>query len=367
MPAWVAAVRAWEPVDLNAPAAQVKFVVDGLIQAGKVGALVAAGGTGKTTLLLILFVCIATGRPFFGCAVTQGTALLLSSDDPQQDLEAALSFVCKAMKLTESECTLVTARVRVVSLLGLGGTKTFTTGEGGCIRSTGLDDLIMQAVAGVKDLACIALDTLRQFCGGSSNDEQVIKLTIADAATVALHTGAAVVLPHHTGKQNYRDGVADMYCGSGSAAIADNCRFVLLLQTTTWADIEVKVQRTGQERGDPLVLTSTRGSLLVIPAEPIFLHRDGFHIGRVAGRSLSKDQQRDQRDRNILAAVRAGAQSKNAIAKVVTGKKAALIAAVDGLLARGLLVIDGATGSRSGSQKLMVSAPGGKVLDAPPV
>lgn len=121
--------------------------------------------------------------------------------------------------------------------------------------------LILQAVAGISDLVGIALDTLRQFSGGSSNDEQVIKLTIAGATEVALRTGAYVVLPHHTGKQNYRDGVADMYCGSGSAAIADNCRFVLLLQTTTWGDIESKVRRVG-----PRARRSTRA--VVDPRQP---------------------------------------------------------------------------------------------------
>ena len=353
------------PVDLDAPVADVKFAVHGLIPAGRVGALVAAGGTGKTTLLLILFVCIATGRPFFGCTVMQGTTMLLSSDDPQADLEAALVQVCQAMQLTPDERTLVSAKIRVISLLGLDGTKVFTTLEGGAVYTTGLDELILQAVEGVKDLVVVALDTLRQFSGGSSNDEQVMKLTIADATTVALRTGAAVILPHHTGKQNYRDGIGDMYCGSGSAAIADNSRFVLLLQTTTWADIEAKVQRTGQEQGDPLVLTSTRGSLRVKAPEPIFLHRDGFFVGRVMGKVLTRDQQLDKRDREVLAAVRGGAQSKNAIKDKVTGKRATVFAAIDDLLTRGLLDHDATSGSRSGSPKLMLSTAGAKVLDDP--
>lgn len=257
-PPWVKAMQAWQPTRrVGTRTVNVQYAVDGLVRVGKVGVLVAAGGTGKTTLLLILAICHATGRPFFGQNVLPGTFVLLSNDDPLEDLECALDLVVQALRLTEEELALVDQKVRLHSLQGAAGLKTFTTSNAGSVSATGLEELVLRAVRGIPDLVGIAIDTLRQFSGGSSNDEQVIKLTIAAATEIALGTGAYVILPHHTGKQNYRDGVADMYAGSGSAAIADNCRFVLLLQTATWSDIESKVQRTGRERGDPFVLIST--------------------------------------------------------------------------------------------------------------
>ena len=367
VPVWVSKLQSWTPpTDLLTREVNVDWAVTGLIQAGKVGALVAAGGTGKTTLLMILGISIALGRPFFGSPVKSGSFVLLSADDPQSDLDVALARVARALGLTVIEAETVSAKFRVVSVQEFAHT-TFTYTERGDVRDTDLGEYIAQAVAGIDDLVGISLDTLRQFSGGSSNDEQVVKLMVAACTRLANSTGAFVVLPHHTGKQNYRDGVSDMYAGSGSAAIADNCRFVLLLMTTTWSDIEQKVQRTGREQGDPLVLLSTRGSLLVKPPEPLFLHRDGYMVGRIAGRSLSKDQQLDKRDRDILAAVRTGAQSKNEISAAVTGKKATLNSTVDDLVRRGLLAFDASSGSRGGSQKLIVSAAGGKVLDAPTV
>lgn len=359
---WVYRVQTWQPpIDLTTRAVSVQYAVEGWIQEAKVGAFVAAGGTGKTTLLLHLAVCHATGRPFFGCKVKQGTFVLLSPDDSQEDLEGALAHVVRAMKLTSAETALVLRKVRLHSLQGESGLKTFTSAIRGDMLATGLEELILEALAGIlPDLVGIALDTLRQFCGGSSNDEQVVKLTIAGATELALRSGAYVILPHHTGKQNYRDGVADMYCGSGSAAIADNCRFVLLLQTTTWADIESKVRRTGQERGDPLVLTSTRGSLLVRPPEPMFLHRDGYYFGRVAGAVLSKSQQVDEKDRAVLRAVRQGSQTKNAIAAVIRGNRKAALDRVGELEGRGLLQ----RGSESGSAKFVLTGSGARFLEA---
>lgn len=359
--AWQQRVRAWSPRDLSSVDVRPAFAVEGLIQERKVGALVAAGGTGKTTVLLTLGICHALGRQFFGHRAKPGTLVLLSNDDPQQDLEAALELVMRAMKLSSAEREIVRAKVRVVSLLDEDGndvTKAFTTAVDGVAVPTDLDAMILEAVAGIDDLVGIALDTLRQFSGGSSNDEQVIKLTIASATRVAQRSGAYVVLPHHTGKQNYRDGITDMYAGSGSAAIADNCRFVLLMQTTTWADIESKVQRTGQEHGDPFVITSTRGSLLVRPPQPIFLHRDGYYIGRVAGAIMTKDQQADEKDRKILRAVATGKQTKSDVYSVVKGKKTLVFESIDDLVARGHLTD---SGSRSGS-RLMLTASGTRLM-----
>ncbi len=357
---WQLALRQWSPrSDLSTFVPQVEFAVSGLIQRGKVGALVAAGGTGKTTLLLTLGICIALGRPFFGCTVRQGSFVLLSNDDSQEDLDAALALVGRALRLSEEEWSIVAQKFRLVSLQGRNGLKTFTGTIGGAVLATGLERSVLKAVEKIPDLVGIALDTLRQFSGGNSNDEQVIKLTISGATEIANKTGAFVVFPHHTGKQNYRDAVADMYCGSGSAAIADNCRFVLLLQTATWPEIEMKVRRTGLEHGAPLVLTSTRGSLLVPAPEPIYLHRDGFLIERIQGDVMSGAQVADERDRAILNAVRQGAQTKNAIAATVRGKRTAVLSQVDQLEARGFLT----RGSHDGSQKLMVTALGAKLLD----
>lgn len=357
---WQAALRQWKPrSDLASFSPKVEFAVHGLIQCGKVGALVAAGGTGKTTLLLTLGICIALGIPFFGCQVKQGSFVLLSNDDSQEDLDAALARVGRAVGLSVDEWDIVAQKFRVMSLHGRGGLKTFTEMSGGATVATGLELDILKAVGKIPDLVGIALDTLRQFSGGNSNDEQVIKLTIAGATEIAHKTGAFVVFPHHTGKQNYRDAVVDMYCGSGSAAIADNCRFVLLLQTATWSDIEMKVRRTGCEQGSPLVLTSTRGSLLVPAPEPIYLHRNGFLIERIEGDVMSGAQIADERDRAILDAVRRGAQTKNAIAAAVRGKRSAVLGQVDQLESRGYLT----RGSQDGSQKLMVSALGARLLD----
>ena len=108
------------------------------------------------------------------------------------------------------------------------------------------------------------------------------------------------------------------------------------------------------------MLTSTRGSLLVKPPEPIYLHRDGFYVGRIEGAVLTADQVADEKDRAILRAVRGGAQSANTVAATVKGNRPAALARVGDLERRGLLQ----RGTGSGTGKLMVSPAGSKFLEA---
>lgn len=363
-PDWVERVQNWSPArDFMTRDTAVRFAVEGLIQERKVGVLAAAGGTGKTTVNLILGISIVLGRPFFGHSIPKrGSFVLLSLDDPQEDLDGALRRVMEAMGLSEAEVGEVLTKFRVISLIDVPGLA-FTAADGGAVFATNLEAEIIEAVQGIPDLVGIALDTLRQFCGGSSLDEQVIKLTISAATRVAHKTGAFVIFNHHVGKQNFRDGISDMYAGTGSAAIADNSRFVLVLQTTTWPDIEAKMRRTGQERGTPLVLTSTRGSLLVRAPAPIYLHREGFYIGRVAGAALTLDQQADEKDRAILRAVRSGATTKTAVAGLVRGKKTQVLDRIDVLLSRQLLSNQSSQSGSRAKAELMVTAAGSRLLD----
>jgi hypothetical protein len=335
---WSDTISKWTPPrDLKSLEVAPKFAVEGLIQSGKVGALIAAGGTGKTTLIMTLAICIAVGRPFLGRKVKHGTFVIISNDDSQSDLDGAFARVIKSNRLSEKETNIALQKVRVISLQETGESVTFTSSKFGVVQTTVTANTLIRALSNIDDLVGISLDTLRQFSGGSSNDEQVIKLLVMEVTRLANRTGAFVILPHHTGKQNYREVVTDMYAGSGSAAIADNCRFILVLQSTNWNTIDKKIKRTGCENGDPLILTPTRESLLMKMCSPTYLFRDDYLIDQICGESQSKQQDFNSRDIKILEAVLNGSKSKNAVCTVVGGKKESVLLSISTLIDRKLL------------------------------
>jgi len=113
-----------------------------------------------------------------------------------------------------------------------------------------------------------------------------------------------------------------------------------------------------------VVLTSTRGSLLLKAPPPMCLCRDGFRISRIAGAVLTQAQLLDKRDAAILRAVMVGATTKNAICDRVGGKRQTVLQHIADLIERGHIRDD--SGSQSGSQKgpvLVITTSGERLLE----
>jgi len=275
-----------------------------------------------------------------------------------------LSVIAATMKLDSSELVLVAEKVRIVSLQDADA-PTFVKAYNGQHVATGFEDAVIQHSSSIPDLVGIAFDTLRQFCGGSSNDEEVIKATVAAATRVARRTGAFVMLPHHTGKQHHRAGQDDMYTGTGSAALADNSRFVLVLRKLS----EDEAKKVGDSAlaaaaaGGLLKLSSARGSLRVSPPDPMYLHRDGYLFERVVADARARDIDHAELQHKVMAAIRDGAHSRNAIENKVGGRRTSLLGEIDRLLHAGLIAEDrGAQKLARGVSPLRLTAAGSALL-----
>ena len=168
------------------------FFVEGLILSKLAGSLVAQGGTGKTGLMMSLGVATALGRPWMGMAVKQGSFVLLSLDDPQDDLDYAMARMVEDMELTAAECAAVYGHLKCVSLRGVDDVIAFAEvlSGGNAVRTEFADDLV-KLLSSVPDLRCVALDTLRQFAGGSANDDRVMTLATKSVTSIADRLGCS--------------------------------------------------------------------------------------------------------------------------------------------------------------------------------
>lgn len=366
---WVQALKDYRPpLQAWREPPPIRWAVDGLIRAATIGGLVAPGATGKTTLLITLGICHALGRPFMGRKVQEGGFLLLSLDDAQEDLDAAVGLVLKAMDLTEEDVKKVGEFLRVISLQGWKGPRTFnvpgTPGQ--------LDVQMVQALCdacnAVPQLVGVCVDTLRQFAGGPTNDEQTIMAVSSSCAMIAVKTGAYFVIPHHTGKAQARDDAGDMYAGSGSAAIADNARFLLVLgEVTERAELSRFDAQVRQDQNDGICtvlrLSSRRGSIRHKAEGDLFIVRNGYLMEV----TVPQHQNNINRTLPILNAIRdltasGDSTSKNAVHEQLGGRKKLVLEKIDELVSTGLVVTGPQIGSGNHRRLLGLTPAGSELL-----
>ncbi len=108
-----------------------------------VGAFIAPGGTGKTTLLLFQLIHIVLGLDLFGYEVrAPGPVVLLTAEDSRETLVARLRFMCHELGLSEEQIQEVRESVIITDVSGM-GIKLTTVEKDVVMPSKQLDRLIV--------------------------------------------------------------------------------------------------------------------------------------------------------------------------------------------------------------------------------
>jgi RecA-family ATPase len=103
-----------DPASWNPPPMQ--FIIGGWAPLGYVSSCYGPGGIGKSLLAQMIAVCIATGRPFFGAPVLQGTVLGFFCEDDDQELMRRQKRICEAMGVSPEE---IGDRIKLQGRVGL--------------------------------------------------------------------------------------------------------------------------------------------------------------------------------------------------------------------------------------------------------
>lgn len=187
-------------------APQRKFLVDGLVLAGKAHMLAAEGGAGKTMMLLDLGLKIASHRAgriqsWCGLPLTDdagGTVVMFTTEDDQDELHIRLSDMATKEKLQEAGPRLI-----IIPTINIGGAFALVErvpGTGATKFSAKWTAWLNQ-LREVHDLKMVVIDTLNTTLHGEENNATIINEYIqAAAAVVCGELGAALVITHHVRK-----------------------------------------------------------------------------------------------------------------------------------------------------------------------
>ena len=294
--------------DLDALALHPRCVVENYLYADA-GALVAPGGTGKTTLFLFEAIHVALGIPLYGLKVTSpGPVVVITAEDNAEVLYARLRELMAGLGLDDGQKTEALARIYIADLCGQ-SLRLLRRTEG-VIRSTDLPDHIIERYGPINP-AIITIDPTVSFGAGEqqySNDDAQ-GLVIA-ARRIVRAIGCCVRFVHHTGKLHARDGALDQYAGRGGSALPDGCRMVAIMQP--WhpdSAISLPLGVTPCPGEELMILARAKGSYHQ-PQPDIWIARRGWCFSHTHAIPVDADAERaalaEQLEQFLIVELRAG-------------------------------------------------------------
>ncbi len=196
---------------LSNPSHPPAFIWDGYLPRGVVALLGAHGGTGKSTIALMLAVCAALGRALFGVATARCNVVFASFEDSTGIVRHRLAAICRACGINPAD---IEGRLHIVD--GTANPELFTADNRGAGDTTTtyveLCKLVQSTNAGL-----VVIDNSSDSYGGDEINRRQVRAFMRSLTQVARLTDCAVLLLAHVDKATSRAGKAEggeAYSGS---------------------------------------------------------------------------------------------------------------------------------------------------------
>ncbi|MDK2011877.1 MULTISPECIES: AAA family ATPase [unclassified Deinococcus] len=279
-----------------------QFIVEGLIPVG-LCMLAGAPKIGKSWATLDLALSVAAGRPFLGCATTQGSVLYLGLEDNQRRLQQRLRDMGQSLDWTGPRLELATAI--------------------NAIDEGGLDDIEEWLRSAIKP-RLIIIDVWGHFSSrrsSSKNEYDQITHALQPLQALAHQYNVTILLIHHTKKPSTENRGGDPFDQVlGSRALTSNM------------DVTMVLTRTRMQHGATLSMTGRD-----IEEKELAVRFDvqayrWMTVDEVAEPALSGARQQ------VLDAVLAGHQATADIVRAVGKPRTAVANLLTALIRDGVLV-----------------------------
>ncbi|MDP1999607.1 MAG: AAA family ATPase [Rhodoferax sp.] len=248
------------------PARPTAFVWDGYLPRGVVSLFGAHGGTGKSTVALMLAVCTVLGRPLFGVATEQSTALFVSLEDGDNIVRHRLAGICRSWGIDPVE---LHGRLHIVD--GTENPELFCAETRGSGETTA-SYLELRNLVQSENIGLVVVDNASDAFGGDEIQRRQVRAFMRALADVARLTACSVVLLAHVDKATSRNKKADGGEGySGSTAWHNSARSRLFLTRGDNGLLTLEHQKNNLGRmREPLTLEWLEGGFPQVVAEICF-------------------------------------------------------------------------------------------------
>jgi hypothetical protein len=213
---------------LTNPSPPPEFVWDGYIPRGVVTMLGAHGGTGKSTIALMLAVCAALGRPLFGAEVKPCKVLFVSLEDSGAIARHRLANICKLWSI---DPLALVDRLHIVDGTEYPELFSAESRGAGLLTDTYRE---MSAIVQAEGIGLVIVDNASDAYGGDEIQRRQVRAFIRALAMVGKPTNAGCLLLAHVDKNTSKARTAEGGEGySGSTAWHNSARSRLFLTRGT--------------------------------------------------------------------------------------------------------------------------------------
>jgi AAA domain/Primase C terminal 1 (PriCT-1) len=281
-----------------------RWLIRDCLALGKVGLVVAPGGSSKSQLMLQLGVSVATGLPLADTLEMgeTGSAVLLFAEEDTEDIQRRLHTICRQLAMTNKTEALnhLKSKLYVPSMVGKNNLMTYTR-ENGEVEPTDYVDRLLQTIRELEDLRLIVLDPASRFRGGEENSNEDATRFVEALEDLAQTTGATVLVCHHTNKGSFSSDEQQQTASRGASALTDGVRWQANLRTVTTSDAK-KLSISEDFRRNHLLFDVTKNNYAA-PIPPVLIRRgDGGFLTAVTPESAAADDEL-RKIKSILKAV----------------------------------------------------------------
>lgn len=249
---------------LTSPSPPPGFVWEGYLPRGVVALLGAHGGTGKSTIALMLAVSVAMGRPLFGKPTSAAPAVFVSLEDSAAIVRHRLAGICRLWDVDPGS---LADRLHIVD--GTENPELFAADS----RSAGdvtpayheLGSLVEKTGAGL-----VVVDNASDAFGGDEIQRRQVRAFMRSLGQVARLTDCSVLLLAHVDKNTSRSGKADGGEGySGSTAWHNSARSRLFMTRSENGLLTLEHQKSNlAQRCKPIKIEWPEGGLPTLTSGP---------------------------------------------------------------------------------------------------
>jgi len=210
-----------------------RWLLNNCLPMGKVGAIIAPGGTGKSQFALQLLLSVATGLPLcdaWTVGETGGVLGLFAEDDDEELHRRFVRSVEQTKKLGPDANFDAALRERAYIRSMIAENNLLTRADSaGDVRMTEYVQLLIATAAQIQSLKLIVIDPASRFRGGKENLAEDTTRFVEALEHVSKQTSATVLVLHHANKSSMNAEEQNQGASRGSSAFTDGVRWQMNL------------------------------------------------------------------------------------------------------------------------------------------